>query len=39
MCFNDSDVDGVVSFEAREMMFSGGINMRRQGSGVEKGLP
>ena len=34
--FNDSDIDGVVSFETREMMSSGGINMRRQGSGVEK---
>ncbi|WP_455508793.1 hypothetical protein [Butyricimonas paravirosa] len=33
--FNDSDIDGVVSFEAREMM-SSGINMRRQSRGDEK---
>ena len=32
--YNDSDVDGVVSFEAREM-YSGGVNARRQDSGDE----
>ena len=33
--FNDSDVDGVVSFEARDMTFSG-MNSRRQGREGEK---
>lgn len=33
--FNDSDVDGVVSFEAREM-YLGGVNARRQDSGDER---
>lgn len=33
--FNDSDVDGVVSFEARDMIFSG-MNSRRQGREGEK---
>ena len=33
--FNDGDVDGIVSFEAREMMSSRGVNRRRQGSGDE----
>ena len=33
--FNDSDVDGVVSFEARDVTFSG-INSRRQGREGEK---
>ena len=33
--FNDSDVDGVVSFEARDVTFSG-MNSRRQGREREK---
>ena len=33
--FNDSDVDGVVSFEARDVTFSG-MNSRRQGREKEK---